>query len=164
MTIKPVNTANLEGILTRIWNGELEHNQESCFCKTACCVAGWDVALNYPTDYENYSNGLELVENSAKAFLNPLTWSMLNNNLYSDEATLMFDPNSTQYLQQVTLEAFKAGRRLSMQNGVVRFVVVFWRRNHYDNGAVQLTTDSKEDRNALIKFLGDYDDSKIQVS
>lgn len=159
MTIK-VNTANLEGILTRIWSGELEHNQGEYFCGTACCVAGWDVALNFPEDYADYIKG---VGSAYDLIDDPFEWSMLNNNLNNSEAVLIFDGKATQYLQQKTLEALKAGRRLDIQDGGVRVRNQGWQHNHYSSGVVQIYTNNKEDHNALIEFLDDFDNDLVQV-
>lgn len=163
MTIKPVNIENLEDILTKIWSGELEHNQETFFCGTACCLAGWDVALNHPVEYANRINWVGLARYPSKAFRDSFTWSMSNNNLNSIEAVLMFNSDATKYLHSLVLKAFKAGRRLIMSDQGFSMQDRVLESDHYDSGVVQIATRRKEDSDALIEFLGDYDDSKIQV-
>jgi len=138
-TLKPVNIENLEQLLNGIWSGRLPHKQESYFCETSCCVAGWDIALNLlPTktltpeecfvleeqvdreeelEYTDITDKemCRLLEQNwrevSEAFTKPWEWSKHHNNLTDAEAVLIFSVDSTKPLQKAVIKAFREGKR-----------------------------------------------------
>lgn len=114
--MEPPNIPNLERILTGIKNGKLEHNQSSFFCGTACCVAGWDVALNAAEQPKNAEDRQDwFTFDKTLAYSDPWEWSKTHNNLTGAEAFLFFAENSTFEVQWATLNALKLGRRISVE-------------------------------------------------
>ena len=110
--MEPVNVENLERLLQGIWSGELEHDQGYYFCGTACCLAGWDVALNAREQPEKPEDRFKWFgDETTDAYADPRCWSLRNNNLTSREADLLFHSKTTKRLHELVLQAFKAGRR-----------------------------------------------------
>jgi hypothetical protein len=136
--MKPVNIENIESLLNKIWNGELNHNQQEFFCGTSACLAGWDLALyleESPSELED------------KGYC-PWKWSKENNNLEKLEAFLLFSPESTKFLHKAVLQAFKKGKRLTgeeiypflvMRNSVEEYNEDFDCKEAYTQGEVKLS-------------------------
>ena len=150
--MKPVNIENLERLLEGIWSGELLHNQQQYFCGTACCLAGWDVALSHPyvdpEDRENLSQ--------PDAFYAPNEWSRKNNNLTHAEAELLFQASATKDLHIAALRALKEGKRLTES-----FTGIVHATGEYE-GHLALELLELEDLQVL-EFLGDIDGLKVDT-
>ena len=112
--MKPAKTDNLKSILNRIKNGELEHYQGQFFRGTACCLAGWDVALNSGTLIDPKKREQAYLHPPNEAYKYPWQWSKAANNLTKAEASMLFMCESTLELQLLVLEALEAGRRLNI--------------------------------------------------
>jgi hypothetical protein len=169
--MKPVNIENLEYLLTRIWSGELEHDQSSFFCSTACCLAGWDVALNtveQPVDPRLRRQWYVLGETNA--YSDPWEWSRDHNKLGETEARLLFDKSATKSLHQAVLTAFMAGRRVSMPDyefdlfdSLAIKQLSSDEKLSYDSPCL-VTTDWKEMYAALREFLGEAAGVQVELT
>lgn len=103
MTPTTVDIDNLEDILTGIWSGRLEHNQQFYFCDSAACLAGWDYCKR------NKQTPLFADENEKVDFWEE---ARIANGLNEGEATLLFHGCTTRTIHTLVLEAFKKGRRV----------------------------------------------------
>jgi hypothetical protein len=169
--MEPVNIENLEYLLTRIWSGELEHDQSNFFCGTACCLAGWDVALNtveQPVDPRLRRQWYVLDETDA--YSNPWRWSRDHNKLAETEARLLFDESATKSLHQAVLTAFMAGRRMSMTDyelGLFDSLAIKQlssdEKPSYDSPCL-VATDCKEMYAALREFLGEATGVQVELT
>lgn len=154
---------NLESILHDIWNGNLSHNQNRFFCGTSCGIAGWLVAQKYPTAYMNFFRGVTEHSDASEAIKDPIKWATLDNDLNNAEAALLFSTGATKSLHSKILAALRAGRRLTGLSQAIELTVEEWSSEYYLNGVAEINTHNKEDRDALIEFLGDLDDNLVQV-
>jgi hypothetical protein len=105
----------LETLLTRIWSGELSHDQQTFYsvCGTTACVCGWDYAIDkYNGDIKEARDS----SSSSDAELDSL-WNYSQNkyDLTDSEAWLLFSKNSTLKLQQATLTQLKKGKSINIR-------------------------------------------------
>jgi len=146
-----VNIENLQRLIDGVYSDELEHNQEQFFCNTACCIAGWDVALHFGlTESERLlaqSEDDTLSSSEANdAFDEPWAFSANNNNLTELEAVLIFDYFVTKDLHYAMLDFFKQGGRLANITG------------KYDVSLVQ-----KDNRRLLIILFDEPNKPKFEL-
>jgi hypothetical protein len=81
-----------------------------------------------------------------EAYSDPYAWSKNSNNLTSAEADLLFSPDASKRLHELTLEALEAGRRFTRP-----YLALESNGWAYDRATVTISTQSP---NALLKFLG----------
>lgn len=126
----------LERILEGIWSGELDHNQKQYTCGTSKCVAGWVFYLEYGMDCPEVGNR---------------TWDEAQEilDVTEAEASLLFDSRATKELHQLILKAFKEGRRLELEKGLIGFSQE--RKINYLSENLRLVSDEMDE---ICQFLG----------
>lgn len=156
--MKDVNVSNLQNIFDRIDSGELHHNQSKYFCGTACCIAGWDVALNFPDTYQEFIEG-DSVEKLFNAItVSPGEWSQSNNNLTNPEACILFDSDVTREVQDAAMRALTRGERLTLDE----IAAIYIDEAECTKFPVILV-GSNRDLEAVGKFLT-FDPDEVQVT
>ena len=173
--LQPVNLENLTNLLNRIWSDELNHRQnyyrykEGDNCEAACCLAGWDFALNYNDEKftEYYLENDIIDEFSENKFDfseigNIWKWSEIHNNLTSSEGTLLFNSFATKYMHKLVLNAFKEGKRLNLE---YKFIDIDFNNQDYENGSVKILVEDSSSYKSVLDFLGkaNIDNKKIEI-